>query len=286
MNNRLSIKRQAFQSAIRAIKAGIGILGKRKGMLLAAHLVEELAPVISMNTQRGPIRFYCPGHIPLWRAETLLTKEPETLRWIDGFDEDDVFWDIGANVGVYSLYAALRPAGKVLAFEPAAVNYSVLNRNIEINRMCDRISSFCIAFAEVSCLDYLYMANTDTGGALHGFAEPVDWQGNSFVPRFKQGMLGFSIDDFIDKFNPPFPTHIKIDVDGIEQKIISGALQAIADVRLKSLFVELDTSNVDQHEAVVSTMEKAGMPLHVKEHARMFDNSEFASVYNHIFVRQ
>jgi hypothetical protein len=66
----------------------------------------------------------------------LAEREPETIAWIDDFLMPSRFWDIGANVGTYVLYAALRPGVAVLAFEPAAASYAALCRNIEANR-CD-----------------------------------------------------------------------------------------------------------------------------------------------------
>jgi hypothetical protein len=39
------------------------------------------------------------------RAMTMLTRQPATIAWIDGFRPDGVFWDVGANIGVYALYA-------------------------------------------------------------------------------------------------------------------------------------------------------------------------------------
>ena len=56
------------------------------------------------------------------RAETFLTKEPETLEWIDRMNDDSVLWDIGANVGIYSIYAAVSKRANVIAFEPSFFN--------------------------------------------------------------------------------------------------------------------------------------------------------------------
>ncbi len=44
--------------------------------------------------------FEGPNQICLDRARTVLTKEPGTIAWIDGFAPGEVFWDVGANVGV------------------------------------------------------------------------------------------------------------------------------------------------------------------------------------------
>jgi hypothetical protein len=52
------------------------------------------------------IKFFAPTPLLRLRAEQLLTKEPETIAWLDGLGPDDVLWDVGANVGMFSLYAA------------------------------------------------------------------------------------------------------------------------------------------------------------------------------------
>ena len=228
--------------------------------------------------------FFCPGKIPEWRAKTLLTKEPETIEWINGFNKSEVLWDIGANVGVFSLYAALRGL-QVLAFEPSPSNYYLLSKNIEINNFDSKISAYCMALNNETKLDFFYMANSDLGGALNSFGEARDWQGKVFNAQLKQSMIGFSLDNFIEKFDPPFPNHIKLDVDGIEDSIIKGAKNSLGDKRLKSVLVELDTERKEYTKEVVDTMSDSGLKLFKKEHAAMFENGIFRNVYNHIFVR-
>jgi FkbM family methyltransferase len=267
------------------LRAGVGLLGPRNGAVASAHLAEQLSPTLIVKTISGTLHLYCPGHIPLWQAENFLAKEPETIEWIDTFDREDVFWDIGANVGTYSLYAALKPDLTVLAFEPAAMNYYVLNRNIEINKLDRNIASFCLAFNDGSCLDHFYMSSTEFGEALHSFARAVDWRNKPFTPKFRQTALGFSIDDFVDRFAPPFPNHIKIDVDGNENSIVEGGVKTLSDQRLKSLLVELNTDRTEYCREVIARLEKVGLKLHARKHASMFESGPYASAYNHIFIR-
>lgn len=242
--------------------------------------------VRSFPSPHGDIRFACLGALPLHRGETLLTKEPETLEWIDSFDPGDVFWDVGANVGVYTLYAARAArAGRILAFEPAAENYMLLNRNIEANRVDSRVQAYCLAFNDCDRLDSLHMQTTEPGGALSSFADPVSFDGAAFVARFRQGMIGLSIDSFIAGFAPPFPNRLKIDVDGIEDKIICGAPATLADPRLKSLSIELDDGRTDYRDSVVALIEAGGLRLTAKRHAAAFDNGAFSKIYNFQFNR-
>ena len=216
----MGIKRMALNLASVITKRSLRLLGQDRCVQASAGLAEQITPIVAIPTDNGSIKFYCPGRVPLWRAKSMLTKDPDTIEWIDGFESDCVFWDIGANIGIYSLYAALKLNIKVLAFEPSAFNYYLLNRNIEINKMDEKILSLAIAFSDNTSFDSFYLKSTEVGGALHGFGEALDWDGKPFLPVFKQGMVGLSIDDFVEKFNPPFPNHIKIDVDGIENKII------------------------------------------------------------------
>ena len=265
---------------VKILKAVVAIFGKRNAARISSNFVEQLAPTLSVKTKSGTIRFYCPGERPFQRADKLLTKEPDTIEWIDSFQERSVFWDIGANIGVYSLYAALKPDMEVLAFEPSAFNYHVLNRNIEINRMDDKILSFCVAFNDMTLIDHLYMVDTHVGGALSSFAESINWHGEKFFAKYKQGMIGFSIDDLIEQFLPSFPNYIKIDVDGIEGKIIDGAKKTISDDRLRSLLVELDATREEYCQNIIERLEGGGMKLTARKHVTK------KRIHNHIFVRQ
>ena len=56
-----------------------------------------------------------------YRVNTFLTKEPETINWINTFKEKDIFWDIGANIGLYSIYASVISKCKVFSFEPSEI---------------------------------------------------------------------------------------------------------------------------------------------------------------------
>ena len=209
----MSINQKALTLSIGLLKRVIQLFGRGRAASIMANISEEMAPVLVEKTDFGSVSFFCPGKIPEWRAKTLLTKEPETIAWINGFSHAEIFWDVGANVGVFSLYAALRGLS-ILAFEPSPSNYYLLSKNVEINKMDDKISAYCIALNNKTKLDAFYMANTELGGALNSFGDARDWQGNDFTASLKQGMVGFSIDDFIRKFNPRFPNHIKIDVSG------------------------------------------------------------------------
>ena len=74
-----------------------------------------------------------PNALCQYRAKSFSTKEPETLSWLDAIPEGSVFWDVGANVGLYSIYAAKKNRVTVFAFEPSVFNLEFLARNIFLN---------------------------------------------------------------------------------------------------------------------------------------------------------
>ena len=281
----MSIKRKILNLSTQLLKKLIQLLGMGKANAIMAHLSESIVPILTQKTNFGTISFFCPSEISEWRAKTFFTKEPETIEWIDGLNDWGVFWDIGANVGTYSLYAALRGLS-ILAFEPSPSNYYLLSKNIELNKVDEKISSYCIAFNHQTGLDALHMSSTGLGDALNNFGEARDWQGSIFTAVLKQGMIGFSVDDFIKQFNPPFPNYIKIDVDGIEGSIIRGAKHTLIDSRLKSVLVELNIEKKEPAQEVISIFNTSGFTLLKREHAPMVDEGKFANVYNHIFIRR
>ena len=171
------------------------------------------------------MRFITPTPLLQVRASSALSKEPDTIEWIERFEPSDVFWDVGANVGVFSLYAAMRRGVRVLAFEPSADNYMVLCKNIDINALGDRIIAYCVALAGNTELGLLNLASRDMGAALHQFGRQGETSRycNGGRDTFAQGMLGYTIDDLIRQFQPPFPTRLKLDVDGLEWQILQGA---------------------------------------------------------------
>lgn len=178
----------------------------------------------------------------LWRAETYSTKEPDTLAWIDSFFRPgEVIYDIGANIGQYSLYAAKRLRGncQVLAFEPEALNYAKLNRNVVLNGLAGTVIPYCLAVTERTGLDRFFVKTFAPGAALHALHRPVTQGEEPFPPQNQQGMMGVSLDDLTGRFGLPFPNHIKIDVDGIEDLIVRGASKTLGGPALRTVLVEV-----------------------------------------------
>jgi FkbM family methyltransferase len=231
------------------------------------------------------IRFDCPTEIALGRAKWLLQKEPGTISWLDGFAPGSVFWDVGANIGVYSLYAAIVRDCRVLAFEPTAANYFGLNTNIVLNGVDARVQAFCLALDRTDRLDAMQMRDQVIGTALHTFGEAKDYKGDAFTPAWRQGALALSIDTLVEQFAATFPNHIKIDVDGLETAVVQGGARTLLDPRLQSVLVEVDLNDAAEVGAIASVLEDSGLVRdeHVAgNHVRPVEGTR---IYNLVYRR-
>jgi FkbM family methyltransferase len=173
----------------------------------------------------------------------------------------------------------------VLAFEPESQNYAILNTNVLINDLQDRVSCYCIAVADRLALDHLYLRNFGTGGSLNNFGESRDYQDRPFSAEFRQGSIGVPLDELCTRFGLPVPQHIKIDVDGIEDKIVAGAGATFADPRVRSVLIEINT-NLDAHWEIVDRMLEYGFDYSQEEVARaQRQEGPFQGVGNYVFRR-
>ena len=86
-----------------------------------------------MEIQNKKLGYHVPNKTAVWRVETLLTKEPATIDWLNRLDSSSILLDVGANVGMYSIYASALRGSKVFAFEPESQNFSILVKNIFLN---------------------------------------------------------------------------------------------------------------------------------------------------------
>jgi len=175
----------------------------QKAKLLSGWLVNFVPKVfIDVPGANDKIVFFCPSNTAIYRAESLFTKEPETIDWIKSFDQNDYFWDIGANVGVFSLFSASRKIN-TYAFEPSAGNYWILNNNIYLNKFDSLIKALPIAFSNKTELGVFNMGDLDLGGAIYSFGNEKQSINVGELEKevfFHQGMIGISIDEFIAQY--------------------------------------------------------------------------------------
>jgi FkbM family methyltransferase len=255
----------------------------RSANQINTRLLQSAAPTKRLNSRYGPIELACPNTVTYWRARSFFTKEPDTLEWIDGFAEGDVLFDIGANVGLYSLYAG-KKGHTVFAFEPEAANFALLNQNIYLNQLQHQVSAYNFAISNYSGLERLHISKMEGGSALHSISTPTGFGGENFKPVHLQGVQAYSLDELIERSHFCVPNHLKIDVDGLEPEIIAGATALLENPRLKSLLVELNVE-VDHDLELKRNIESFGFTCIRQYQAEMFGGGEYGGIYNFTFVR-
>lgn len=225
-----------------------------------SRLIERLdgAAAHTVETRHGPLKML-PLRGPHLAAAALgfHDEEPETLAWIDEMAPGDVLYDVGAATGLFAMYAALRPGIQVYAFEPKATSFGVLIEHLALNDLGERVFPLPVALSDTTGalrITLAALAPQSGGNAVGGAAN----QFGISEGGFSQGVLAYRLDDLISAFALPAPTHLKIDVDGIEGLILRGAAETLKTV--KSVVVEVEGENAaEAAERIDPPLNAAGL---------------------------
>ena len=204
----------------------------------------------------------------LYRANTYSTKEPETLDWLENnLRSGDVFFDIGANIGGYSLFAAKKvPSCTVYAFEPAFLNFSRLCNNIAMNKLAN-VTPCSLPLCDIEGFQYLILSSAEAGAAFNHLDESVTPSLSACQDRglgfgtMRQGLLTTTLDALVDRHGLPFPALIKIDVAGGERKILDGAANVLKSGSLRSVLIELSAATEAELSQTIERIKDFGFCL-------------------------
>lgn len=122
----------------------------------------------------------------------------------------EIFFDIGANVGFYSLLAAeiVREEGQVFSFEPLPQNFEYLKKHIAINNY-------------KNIFPYQFAVSEKSGSAF--FGEIINPAQGRLVENGTIRVKTIALDDWIQSKKLPIPKAIKIDVEGEEFSVLKGS---------------------------------------------------------------
>ncbi len=204
------------------------------------RLKHSLSPTTRLDYADAIINMQADSLIDVYRAHAC-EKEPETVDWIrTHFRDGDVFYDVGANVGAYSLVACAHNKGNgvVHAFEPSFSTYDQLCRNIILNGWQKNIIPHMIGLTDNTGVAMFNYQSLEAGSANHGLS-PASSASTSPGFVYTQQILVFSIDYLINNFEFPVPNLIKLDVDGAEVGVLRGAKETLRNNKLKSILVEV-----------------------------------------------
>jgi FkbM family methyltransferase len=229
--------------------------------------------------------FAIPNTLTYYRVSSFSSKEPDTLSWIDAIPKESIFWDIGANVGLYSCYAAKTRNCRVFAFEPSVFNLEILARNIYINNLSRKISILSFPLSSALSFSDFKMTTLDYGGALSTFGESYGQDGKFLSEIFSFNTIGISADMAVDILKIPRPEYIKIDVDGIESLVLKGGKKLLSKV--KEVLIEINEDFEAQYIQSQKYLKNAGLVMVSKRNTDLNNkvSKSYSNSYNQIWKR-
>lgn len=143
--------------------------------------------------------------------------------------EGDLFVDVGANIGAYSILAASLRNTRCIAFEPASDTFELLAENVHLNEYDSRVAMYRMAIGNADG----EIALTTTLDTVNHVAAPTDDAVAQEVVRVRR------LDTVL---RGETPAVIKIDVEGYETQVIEGAQHVLASKTLVALVLEMNGS--------------------------------------------
>ncbi len=203
-----------------------------------ARLGNAVTPRVPLDTPMGTMTLYTPGKDALYFARNAFTREPETLEWIDGFAKDEVFWDIGASVGPYTVYAGMRGIPTV-AFEPNPFSFYCLARNVAENGVGEVVQAHCLGLSDQDGRGRFYMPSFEAGTSGSSLYDSGLSRLGFAKAEIAVDAFALRADALVETYGFPAPNHIKIDVDSIEPQILKGAMGVLKSGQVKSVLIEI-----------------------------------------------
>lgn len=175
----------------------------------------------------------------------------------------NVFFDIGANIGLMSLLAAhkIGVTGVAVAFEPVSATYEKLQKNISLNPQCSNIQTVRAAVSDANGKQEIFI--TGPGRDAWNSLVPAEGMQREIIETFR-------LDDLMndEKLELPHPDIIKIDVEGWEIHVLRGAAETLKKYK-PVLLIEFTASNLEAAGAscaeLASELTKLGYSIHEYE---------------------
>ena len=248
------------------------------------ELLEQDPIEMEVKHQDINLRFMSLNNLTKYRIDTFSSKEPKTLEWIDNFHEKSIFWDIGANIGLYSCYASKKIKNcKTFSFEPSVFNIEILAKNINLNNLNDKITIIPISISDKNHENNFKLTTTKKGGAISTFGSNITFDGSNINSVFEYKTIGMSLDSVLNQFSLSQPDYIKIDVDGIEDLILKGSEIVIENA--KEVLIELNDNFETQIDIVTKFLIRKKFKLIEKHYSSEKDQGKTATVHNQLWKK-
>lgn len=221
-----------------------------------------LVPRRSVTCDGVTLNLSCINSITHFRWFLYATKEAEVRQYINDYVKDgDVFFDVGANVGVFTLYCAKRyQQSKVFSFEPEHSNLGLLKDNVLANNLVGQVQITSVAVSDTQGLSFLNIQDTMPGAAAHTEnPQAIKMTDEGYQVVWREGIACFTLDALAAHYGV-MPNALKIDTDGNEDKVLRGAAKILANKALRSLTLEMPMEDA-KSKFCSQTLQAAGFAL-------------------------
>ena len=180
-----------------------------------------------------PAKFVVTSRRELKRVSDVSYEGSFLGRILAHLREGDVFFDVGANIGLVSVIVGRRPelaTGRVYSFEPEPQNLAHLRRNLELNGFGDRAEAHGVALGAEQGTASLHVRGT-VGDGRHSLVAAKKAVGSIDVEVCPMG-------EFCERMSIK-PDVVKIDVEGAEGIVVAGMTELLREGRPRELFMEI-----------------------------------------------
>lgn len=189
---------------------------------------------------------------------------------------DDLFVDVGANVGSYTILASAHSGAHSISFEPLPATFEKLKNNISLNRISENVKAFNIALGSQAG-ELQFTTTLDTMNHI-----AVDTQDEVVTVKVS------TLDEILNA-NSIAPLLMKIDVEGFETEVIKGALKSMKDSGLKAIIIELNGSGTrygyDEKDIHQSLLNVGFSPYTYDPFSRKLTSVDLFGSLNTIYIR-
>jgi FkbM family methyltransferase len=213
--------------------------------------------------------FEVPTQMERYRVSELGDEREFIAKTLNALKLGDVFFDIGANLGLYAIHAAKKGV-KVFAFEPDPGYRKRLIRNIKLNKSVDLIK-------------VVEWAVSDKDDSVRLFTDGVDGVSPSLIPVGERKSVVIktnSLDCAISNHELPFPTVLKIDIEGAEVLALKGMSKLLQSANApRYIFVEMHPLFLSQLHSSVDECEQMLMSFGYEEESSIPRSNQIHSIY-------
>jgi len=227
------LKRVTFRPEVKALAKALGLRKTLRDLYF--RCARPSTGIVQHEVRGVTVRFHVrtPGELrnldPAGHAQQ---EQGIVERLVDSLQEGDVAFDVGANVGFYTILLAhaVGQSGQVIAFEPNPESFLHLQDNLELNTSRN-VRAIRMALGDTDGEAWLYEGQENGDSSL--VAQPP---GTAFDRRVVETAAG---DSFRDAHKLPVPRVVKVDVEGYEYHVLQGLRFTLARPECQLLCCEI-----------------------------------------------